>query len=100
MADGEFGCQGSLSQGSLIGLVAVLNLGGYGLGYLAGWAYRFDPLRRKTLSLEIGMQNAGLGAVLATTHFDSETALIPALFATWCVLTAALLARIGSVKES
>ncbi len=79
----------------LIGLVAILNLGGYGLGYLAGWAYRFDPRRRKTLSLEIGMQNAGLGAVLATTHFNSETALIPALFATWCVLTAALLARIG-----
>jgi predicted Na+-dependent transporter len=39
------------------------------------------------------MQNAGLGAVLALSHFSSETAIIPALFATWCVITASLLAR-------
>lgn len=88
------------SSFQLFGIVALLNLGGYGLGYLAAWGFRFDARRRKTLSLEIGMQNAGLGAVLATTHFDSETALIPALFATWCVLTAALLARLGAKSES
>jgi predicted Na+-dependent transporter len=39
------------------------------------------------------MQNAGLGAVLALGHFTAETALIPAVFATWCVITASLLAR-------
>ena len=85
----------TLKQSSILlfGLVAILNFGGYGLGYLAALGFRFDFRRRKTLALEIGMQNAGLGAALATTHYDSETALIPALFATWCVLTAALLAR-------
>lgn len=34
-----------------------------------------------------------LGAVLAVTHFSPETALIPAIFAIWCVVTASLLAR-------
>ena len=35
------------------------------------------------------MQNAGLGVALALAHFEPETALPGALFAVWCVLTAA-----------
>ena len=35
------------------------------------------------------MQNAGLGVVLALKHFEPETALPGALFAVWCILTAA-----------
>ncbi len=63
------------------------------LGYLAGWylgkLYRFDDRHQLALSIEIGMQNAGLGVALALEHFDPETALPGALFAAWCVLTAA-----------
>jgi bile acid:Na+ symporter, BASS family len=63
------------------------------LGYLAGWylgkLYRFDHRHQLALSIEIGMQNAGLGVALALEHFDPETALPGALFAAWCVLTAA-----------
>jgi bile acid:Na+ symporter, BASS family len=63
------------------------------LGYLAGWflgkAYGFDRRHQLTLSIEIGMQNAGLGVALALEHFDPATALPGALFAAWCVLTAA-----------
>lgn len=70
-------------------MVILLN----GLGYLAGWFlagfYRFDQRHRLTLMIEIGMQNAGLGVVLALEHFSPETALPGALFAFWCVLTAA-----------
>ena len=64
-----------------------------GLGYLAGWLlgrlYRFDQRHRLTLAIEIGMQNAGLGVALALAHFKPETALPGALFAVWCILTAA-----------
>ncbi|MGB5441939.1 MAG: bile acid:sodium symporter family protein [Gammaproteobacteria bacterium] len=64
-----------------------------GLGYLAGWwlarLYGFDASHRLTLSIEIGMQNAGLGVALALQHFSPETALPGALFAFWCILTAA-----------
>ena len=62
------------------------------LGYVAGWylakLYRFDYPHRLTLTIEIGMQNAGLGVALALAHFTPETALPGALFAVWCVLTA------------
>ena len=63
------------------------------LGYLAGWwlarLYRFDFRHRLALAIEIGMQNAGLGVALALKHFQPETALPGALFAVWCILTAA-----------
>ena len=79
--------------GVLFLAIVVHNLLGYTGGYLGGMLLRFDPRRRRTLSIEVGMQNAGLGAVLAIKHFSPETALIPAIFATWCVITASLLAR-------
>jgi BASS family bile acid:Na+ symporter len=63
------------------------------LGYASGWwlarLYRFDLRHRLTLAIEIGMQNAGLGVALALQHFDPATALPGALFAVWCILTAA-----------
>ncbi len=72
-------------------LVVILNA----LGYAAGWwlarLYRFDFRHRLALAIEIGMQNAGLGVVLALEHFRDtpETALPGALFAVWCIVTAA-----------
>ena len=87
---------------SAIIFVAVFlhNLFGLGLGYGAARLYGFDIKRRRTLSIEVGMQNAGLGAVLALKHFGSEVAIVPALFATWCVITASILAEIWSRKSS
>ncbi len=75
--------------GWVLALVVALNA----LGYLAGWMlarlYGFDRRHRLTLALEIGMQNAGLGVALALAHFSPATALPGALFAVWCILTAA-----------
>ena len=51
--------------------------------------FGFDAMHRLTLAIEIGMQNAGLGVALALKHFEPETALPGALFAVWCILTAA-----------
>lgn len=87
--------QSRIASLTLIVFAAIFihNLLGYVGGYLGGMLLRFDLRRRRTLSIEVGMQNAGLGAVLALTHFSPETALIPAIFATWCVITASLLAR-------
>ena len=80
---------------TLLIFVAIFlhNMLGYLGGYGAGKLYKFSQKRTRTLSIEVGMQNAGLGAVLAVKHFSPETAIIPALFATWCVITASLIAR-------
>jgi len=75
--------------GWVIAMVILINA----LGYLAGWwlarLYGFNQKHRLTLAIEIGMQNAGLGVALALKHFTPETALPGALFAFWCILTAA-----------
>ena len=83
--------QKMLSAGAEIFLLVVLvNALGYGAGWwLARW-YRFDDSFRLALMIEVGMQNAGLGVALALAHFPPETALPGALFAAWCVLTAAV----------
>jgi BASS family bile acid:Na+ symporter len=80
---------------SIMVFVAVFlhNLFGLILGYQAGVLYGFDIKRRRTLSFEVGMQNAGLGAVLSLKHFSAQAALPNALFATWCIITASILAE-------
>ncbi|MFH1478144.1 MAG: bile acid:sodium symporter family protein [Candidatus Omnitrophota bacterium] len=96
----------ALNKSHLINISAMIflavflhNLFGYILGYLAGKGYRFDIKRKRTLALEVGMQNAGLGAVLALKHFTSEAAMVPALFATWCVITASILAEVWGKEK-
>lgn len=72
----------------MIGVVLV-NLLGYALGWLLSGVYHYDRLHRITLMIELGMQNAGMGVALALQHFPAEAALPGALFAVWCILTAA-----------
>ncbi|MCE5270019.1 bile acid:sodium symporter family protein [bacterium] len=73
-------------------LVLALNAIGLGGGYLFGRAIRLNPAGRRTLAIEIGMQNAGMGVILALTHFKnmSGVALPSAIFTVWCIITASL----------
>jgi BASS family bile acid:Na+ symporter len=75
--------------GWVIAMVILLNALGYLSGWFLGRLYGFDGHHRLTLAIEIGMQNAGLGVALALAHFSPQTALPGALFAVWCILTAA-----------
>jgi len=77
----------------VIALVILLNGLGYALGWLAARLFHFDYSYKITLSIEIGMQNAGLGVALALKHFQPEAALPGALFAVWCIITAAAMTR-------
>jgi len=74
---------------TVILFVVLLNALGYLFGGLLARLYRFDRKHQLTLAIEIGMQNAGLGVALALKHFPAETALPGALFAVWCIVTAA-----------
>lgn len=73
----------------VLAMVVLVNALGYAAGWWLGRLYRFDARHRLTLAIEIGMQNAGLGVALALEHFAPATALPGALFAVWCILTAA-----------
>ncbi|MDQ6991627.1 MAG: bile acid:sodium symporter family protein [Mariprofundaceae bacterium] len=80
--------------------VVILNAGGYLAGWFIGGLCHFDRKYQITLAVEIGMQNAGLGVALALKHFSPEAALPGALFAVWCILTAAGLSRWKKLKEN
>jgi len=80
--------------GIVLVAVLVLNLGGMLAGYGVGALFRMDVSRRRTLAIEIGMQNAGLGAVLALEHFGPGATVPTAAFVFVCIITASIMASI------
>jgi BASS family bile acid:Na+ symporter len=83
---------------SVLGLAVILNvygmLGGFGVGSI----FRIGTARRRTLSIEIGMQNAGLGTVLAINHFGDRSAIPTAVFVFVCIITASIMAELWRRK--
>jgi BASS family bile acid:Na+ symporter len=92
----------ALDKTTYLIFVAVISLNVLGLilGYLAGKGFGFNLAQRRTLAINVGMQNAGMGAVLAIKHISAEAAIPNALFATWCIISAAVLAGIWSKKRT
>ncbi len=78
--------------GVLLGIGVLMNLLGLVGGYLIAWVSRMDVPQRRSLAIEGGMQNAGLGAVLAAEHFSDQAAMPAAVFVFICIITASLLA--------
>jgi BASS family bile acid:Na+ symporter len=78
----------------LVALLAV-NVLGYYAGYLGGMLLRLPEGMRRALTIEIGMQNAGLGTTLVLQLFPEQpaAAIPPALYTFGCMLTGTLLAR-------
>lgn len=81
---------------SLLGILFMINLGGYVAGYVGGIAVRLPEPMRRALTLEVGMQNAGAGTALAIALFGPESvAIIPCILYTFgCMLTGTTLATI------
>jgi BASS family bile acid:Na+ symporter len=81
---------------ALLSALLVLNLGGYVVGFLGGSLLRISDPMRRALTLEIGMQNAGLGTTLALGLFkdDPAAALPAALYTFGCMFTGTILARL------
>ncbi len=86
-----------MSCGLLImGVVVLHNLCGYALGYGAGKLLKMSPVKCRTVSIEVGMQNSGLATSLATVHFAQyPLASIPgAAFSVWHNISGAILGNI------
>ena len=90
------------SSGALIFLGVFLhNSLGYALGYLTGTAARFSKAKRRTISIEVGMQNAGLATVLAGRHFPAlpEAAIASAVSCVWHSISGALMAGLFNLAD-
>lgn len=56
-------------------IVCLHNGLGYLLGYAVGWIFRFNTAKKRTISIEVGMQNAGMATVLANNFFATPAAI-------------------------
>ncbi len=75
-------------------LVAVVLLHGlgFGVGHLFARLFGYDRTVSRTISIEVGMQNSGLGVVLAQKHFPAEP-----LTAVPCAISSVVHSVIGSL---
>ena len=83
-----------ISDAGLLVVAAVMLHNGFGLasGYGVARLLRLDKVTARTLAIEVGMQNSGLGVALAIKHFTPLAALPGALFSVWHNLSGSLLA--------
>jgi BASS family bile acid:Na+ symporter len=82
------------ATGLILAAVIILNVYGLLAGYGVGVIFRMNKSRKRTLSIEIGMQNAGLGSALALKHLGEKAAIPAAIFVFVCIITASILAEI------
>lgn len=90
-----------IESGLLIFGVVVLHNGiGYLLGFLTAKFCKLSYDAQKTLAIEVGMQNSGLGAALAAAHFAAApvVAVPSALFSVWHNISGSLLASYWAGK--
>ncbi|MDF4189433.1 hypothetical protein PV941_10525, partial [Ligilactobacillus salivarius] len=79
--------------------VVILHNGiGYLLGFLCAKLLKMDYPSQKAIAIEVGMQNSGLGAALATAHFSPLSAVPSAIFSVWHNLSGSMLATYWSKK--
>lgn len=96
-------------SGGLMAAVILHNLAGFAAGYgIARWNGHTE-VEARTIAIEVGMQNSGLGVALANSFFGPLAALPGALFSVWQNIAGALLAgfwkwqsdrRIKKIQES
>lgn len=90
------GSRDKILEAGLLVLAAVIihNTLGYSLGYLAAKFTGQPAAARRTTAIEVGMQNSGLAAGLASQYMSPMSALPGAIFSVWHNLSGALLAAL------
>ena len=75
--------------------IVILNVMGYLAGFFGGTALGITPAMRRALTIEVGMQNAGLGTTLAKIYFEDlpDAALMCAVYTFECMATGVILAQ-------
>jgi len=76
---------------ALLLAVTTLHSLGFFLGYFFSKTLGFAEKDRRTVSIEVGMQNSALGVVLATAHFADPLVAVP------CAISATVHSCVGSL---
>ncbi|SDN76238.1 bile acid:sodium symporter family protein [Halobacillus aidingensis] len=79
---------------AIFAIVVVHNLLGYLAGYGLGKLFNMEPAKQRAISIEVGMQNSGLGASLAAVHFNPLAAVPSAIFSVWHNISGPIIATI------
>lgn len=90
-----------IRSGLLIFIIVILhNCLGYLLGFGFAKLFTLNTADSKAVSIEVGMQNSGLGAALAAAHFNPIAAVPSAVFSFWHNISGPILANIfSSIKN-
>ena len=75
----------------LLAAVVTVHAGRFFFGYLAARLFRYPVNVARTVSIEVGMQNSGLGVVLARRHFADPLTAVP------CAISSVVHSVIGSL---
>lgn len=88
--------------GSIIGLVVLHNSLALGGGYATAWAARLSPYDRRSVTIETGIQNSGLGLVLIFGFFGGlgGMAVIAAMWGIWHAISGIALAALMNRTEA
>ena len=76
----------------LLAAVVLVHSIGFAVGYLFARLFGYGRTVSRTISIEVGMQNSGLGVVLAQKHFPAEP-----LTAVPCAISSVVHSVIGSL---
>lgn len=83
------------------GLVVIIhNVLGLAIGFGVARFLGMDMKKSKALSIEVGMQNSGLGVALAGAYFGALAALPAAIFSVWHNISGSALAWWWSRQEN
>lgn len=82
--------------GTLVPVVVAHNAGALAIGFLTGAALRLSVPDRRAVTLEVGIQNSGLGLALAFTFMPGlgDVILVTAMWGVWHLIAGLTLALI------
>ncbi|WP_085523664.1 bile acid:sodium symporter family protein [Tuberibacillus sp. Marseille-P3662] len=84
----------------IFAIVMLHNLLGLLVGYGLAKLLKMTPDKQKAVSIEVGMQNSGLGASLAVAHFSPLAAVPSAIFSVWHNLSGPIVATLFRNKKN
>jgi len=92
--------QNIAETGAVIFAIIILHNGlGYLLGLGLGKLFKMDQTKARAVSIEVGMQNSGLGASLAAVHFSPLAAVPSAIFSVWHNISGPIIATIFRKRQ-